>query len=329
MSFIKKILDRFKADNEQSELSGNLNAVRNMSNKILLRELETHFASVLDSESLGSRMLYPMSFTVLMHPADFESRLPYLPHVVPEIVKSFYRIIRNRIKEYPNYEPPAKYWVFQFSPCEKGMLDVEGEGIVELERGKILTLATLTTLDVNNSNNTRVESNTRVSMKLENSDVGQNMNINFNSIKDINSFGESMFTINFDSSLNEDSESIMKNSNLATAGGLAELSYSRNGKNYHFIMKDNLINISGENDKRRDRSVFIIEGEESIRTSHIQIKYLPEFKKFSIAAFGPARLNSGKMNISSGGNVIWYDLANNSSIFINDVVSVRFEKKLS
>ena len=91
-------------------------------------------------------------------------------------------------------------------------------------------------------------------------------------------------------------------------------------------MKDNLIHISGKNEMRKGRSFFILESSE-IKDSHVQIKYLPSEKKFQIAAYGPTRLNSRKITESSGGDVYWHDLANNSSIFINDEISVKFEIK--
>ncbi|MCM1199006.1 MAG: hypothetical protein NC308_08955, partial [Clostridium sp.] len=60
--------------------------------------------------------------------------------------------------------------------------------------------------------------------------------------------------------------------------------------------------------------------------SHVQIKYVPEEKKFQIAAFGLVRLNGRKLTESSGAPH-WHSLANNSSIFINDEISVKFEIK--
>lgn len=329
MGLIKSILDKFKAEKDIQPNPAHDDIVESgdISNQKILKELEQHFTSVMKSESLGQRMLYPMAFTVLLHPDDYATRVPYLPHVVPEIVKAFYRIIEANKMIYPNFEPPAKYWFFQFSPCENGLLQFDGEENVELEKGKIMTIGTLTTFDINDTRSTAVDTNTRVSVKLENSNVNNNMNINRDAIRNLTTFGESTFTINFDSSLSQNQDRIMQNSNLAEVNGLAELSYSRGGRNYRFTMRDNLIHISGKNDMRKGREFFVIEEEENIRNSHVQIRYLPDVKRFQIAAFGPTRLNSGKMEESSGGNVVWYDLANNSSIFINGLISVRFVKK--
>ena len=89
-------------------------------------------------------------------------------------------------------------------------------------------------------------------------------------------------------------------------------------------MKDNLVHISGRNESRKGDSFFIIDSD-TIMDSHVQIKYVDSEKKFQIAAYGPVRLNSRKIDESIGRNVKWYDLANNSSIFINNEINVKFK----
>ena len=74
---------------------------------------------------------------------------------------------------------------------------------------------------------------------------------------------------------------------------------------------------------RKGRSFFILESPD-IKDSHVQIRYLPDDKNFQIAAYGPTRLNDRKIEESKGGDVKWYNLSNNSGIFINNEISVRF-----
>ena len=319
MNIVRKILDKFKAESNDS-----INA--QLTNKVLLEELASHFKSMLKSESVGQKMLYPMSFNILMDPVDYNARRQSLPFVLPEVVSAFYGIIDDMRKEYPNYTPPAKYWFFQFSSCQLNSVQLDGSAPLLIRRGHITTVATLMTFDIKSANNTSIDTNTRVSIKLDDSNVMDDVNVNWDAIKKLDIISDGTFTYNFDATLNRDTQYITHNSNLSTINGLAELSYSRGGRNYHFTMQDNLIHISGKNDGRKGRSFFIIE-EEDIQDSHVQIKHIPDKRKFQIAAFGPTRLNSGKMSESNGGNVIWYDLSNNSSIFINDKVSVKFEIK--
>lgn len=322
MKVVKKILDIFKGSKDGDGLDN-----EQLTNKRLLKELTFHFKTMLNAESVGQRMLYPMSFNILMDPADYNDRRQSLPFVLPQVVSAFYGIIDDMRQEYPDYTPPAKYWYFQFSACQLGTVQTVGSAPLIVRRGHITTVATLLTFDIREANNgVSVNNNTRVSIKLDDSNVMNDVNVNWNAIKNLDVLSEGTFIYNFDNTLNRDTQHITDNSNMTEVNGLAELSYSKGGRNYHFTMKDNLIHISGKNEMRKGRSFFILESSE-IKDSHVQIKYLPSEKKFQIAAYGPMRLNSRKIAESKGGDVFWHDLANNSSIFINDEISIKFEIK--
>lgn len=321
MKILEKLLDIFKGSRDGEGLNSD-----QLTNKRLLEELTSHFKTMLNAESVGQRMLYPMSFNILMDPADYNNRRQSLPFVLPQVVSAFYGIIDDMRQEYPDYTPPAKYWYFQFSACQLETIRTEDSTTLIVRKGHITTVATLLTFDIKEANNVSVNNNTRVSIKLDDSNVMNDVNVNWNAIKNLDVLSDGTFTYNFDNTLSRDTKCITDNSNMAEVNGIAELSYSRGGRNYRFIMKDNLIHISGKNEMRKGRSFFILESSE-IKDSHVQIKYLPSEKKFQIAAYGPTRLNSRKITESSGGDVYWHDLANNSSIFINDEISVKFEIK--
>lgn len=322
MKLVKNFLDRFKVSKDGVSLNP-----EKLTNKRLLEELTSNFKSMLEEESVGQRMLYPMSFNILMDPADYNDRRQSLCFVLPQVVLAFHGIIDDMLQKYPDYTPPAEYWHFQFSTCRLGTISIDDTTSIEIKRGNIKTIATLWTYDCgDNENNVSVENNIRISIKLQNSNVYSTFNVNKAAITNMDILGDGIFKCKFDNTLSKDVKRITDNFNFAEVNGIAELSYSRGGRNYHFIMKDNLIHISGKNEMRKGRSFFILESSE-IKDSHVQIKYLPSEKKFQIAAYGPTRLNSRKITESSGGHVHWRDLANNSSIFINDEISVKFEIK--
>lgn len=321
MKFVKKLLDIFKGSKEGDGFNND-----HLTNKRLLEELTSHFKTMLNAESVGQRMLYPMSFNILMDPADYNDRRQSLPFVLPQVVSAFYGIIDDMRQEYPDYTPPAKYWYFQFSACRLETVQTEDSAPLVVRKGHITTVATLLTFDIKETNNVSVNNNTRVSIKLDDSNVMNDVNLNWNALKNLDVLSDGTFTYNFDNTLNRDTQYITDNSNMAEVNGIAELSYSNGGRNYHYIMKDNLINISGKNEMRKGRSFFNLDSP-NIKDSHVQIKYLPSEKRFQIAAYGPTRLNSRRITESSGGDVYWHDLANNSSIFINDEISVKFRIK--
>ena len=297
-----------------------------LTNKKILEQLVEVFKSMLENESVGQRMLYPMSFNILMHPDDYDNRKQSLPYVLPEVVLKFHAIIDDMQKEYPDYTPTAKYWHFQFSPYKLEEKIKVGNTFLLVEKGKISTVATLLTSDIQDAHNVSVDNNVRVSIKLEGSRVMNGLNFNSDAIKNVMIYGESRFTCKFDNTLSRDTKQIKDNFNISEVNGMAEFSYSKGGQNYHFLMQDKLLHISGRNDMRTGRSIFKLESD-TIKDSHVQIKYDTEEMRFKIAAFGLTKVNGRELNISEGGNIYWYDLANKSSIFINDEIKVEFKIK--
>lgn len=314
-SIIKKILDVFKGEKKTETGDDNL------TNRRILEELSGHFKQYIDAESVGQRMMYPMSFNILMDPDDYNQRKESLPYILPEVVAAFYGIIDDYIVQYPNYTPPAKYWYFQFTSCQMREIQNGKNTPLIVKRGHITTVATLLTFDIRNVRNQSVDSNTRVSIKLEDSTIDNGLNVNMEALSSIDIISEGSFIFRFDKSLPKDPSKI-NGSNME----LAELSYSRGGLNYHFAMQDDLIHISGKNEMRKGRSFFILESP-TIKDSHVQIKHDNTDNCFYLAAFGPVRLNDHKIDESSGTNVIWHKLANHSSIFINNEIKVRFDIK--
>jgi hypothetical protein len=293
-----------------------------ISNQRILDELVAHFTEDLEFESFGDKLLYPMSFNILMTPEDYEDRRLALPILVPVVVSHFYKVIDKRRKDYPNYTPPATYWHFQFSSCAVREIPTDSGAVLNLKPGHIATLAALYKLEIKDTNNISVESNTRVSLKLDQSVVGRDTNANIEALRNLDILGEGTFSVKFDMSLNANPADINIESGAAGVT-LATLSYDNMGKHYTFAMQDQLIHISGRNDERTGRSCFRLESD-TIKNSHVQIKYMSGENRFKIAAFGYARMNGGEIPLSVGGNIQWMDLANNSTIFINNEIQLRF-----
>ena len=325
MGLLKSIFSKLLPDDNKGD-KGNGSVGGQMTNKVLLRELVEHFRAKLEMESVGRRMLYPMSFNILMDVEDYNDRKQAFPFVLPEVVAAFYGVIDEMRSQYPVYTPPAKQWFFQFAPCHSGSVAIgpDSEEATIVRRGHITTVANLVPFDIMGAGNIAVDSDVRVSIKLDDSNVmNNNANVNFNAIKGLDIIGEDTFRIKFDESLTRDTEKILITNNAVEAEALATLSYTAGGKNYHYSMVDNLVHISGQSELRKGRAFFIIENS-NIKESHVQIRH--DKGKFQIAAFGPTKLNGRKL-VESSGAPQWYELANNSSIFINEELRVKFEIK--
>lgn len=329
MNFLKKILDKFKPEEPILPLSpevpnpnpGSVSS-NTITNQQLLDQLVSHFSEALLNESVGNRMLYPMSYNVIMHNEDYNARIQALPFVLPEIVAAFYRKISEMSNRFPNYNPPAKYWFFQFSGCNVESIP-QGGNVLNIQKGRLTTIAQLLTSDASEPSGTSIETNVNVSIKIEGSDVMAGTNIDPNALKNLDMVSENIFKFKFDPTLNGDTKKIQAYSNME----LAELSYTDGAYNYKFSMQDNLIHVSGNGDIRKGREFFKVKND-NIQNSHVQIKHDQVEQKFYIATFGNTRVNGKAVQMSEGGNVIWHPLANNSTIFFPEaMMSLKFKIK--
>lgn len=320
---LRKLLNVF-APKAQNSLAND----EELSNKVLLDELVGHFKDQIERLSVGERMIYPMSFNILLHHDDYASVKESFPFVLPEVVKEFYKVIKSMKKTYPNFTPVAKDWVFQFSSCQLNDVSLADGNNVVVNKGHITTLASLMAVDLRQKN-TSVSTNTRISIKVQDSNVMRDVNVNWDAISKIDIIGENYFRCKFDPSLNAKSVTMEQGEHTTSvpdAKVMAVLSYSKDAKNYTFQMIDNQIDISGPQGPVDITSVMRIE-QTSLLAPHVQIKYVPESRKFQFAVYGTTRVNGREYDLSQPGMVKWYTLANNSKIFINNEVSVKFEIK--
>ena len=301
----------------------NKHPVSKITNKVLLQELVTHFEQSMEELSVGRRLLYPMSFNILMHPDDYNLTKESLPFVLPEVVSQFYAVIKREKNKYHdgvNYAPPATYWFFQFSACKFEENDSH-EGL--LDRGKIITTGSLTTFDIQKARSEVLsETNVQLSVKCQNSNTNAN-NINIEALIGLDIMSEGTYKFNFDKNLNEDTSSIALFSRTRNKGW-ASLRWTEGSATKTYTMLDTYIDISGTSETRNSRNVCKI-GSDAVAVSHIQIRYDQTAQTFQLAAFAKTRLNSREVPLSVGGTPNWVSLPkHNSRIFLNDAISIEF-----
>ncbi len=323
MGFLKRlfIIDKPDGGDTPNDLHGRL------TNEGLLKKLSEVFVNYINEESVGQRLIYPMSFNVLMHKNDYESRKETLHLVLPEVISNFYTIIKEKSREYPKYEPAARYWFFQFSPAMVDTLPVDGGSDLVIRQGAPAIAACLFSKnEMMDTGNVSVENDIRVSVSCLNSNVFNTANLNINTLIGVDMISEGVFRFKFDMKLDNDATKIVPVPDDEIPSGYATLKYQKDGKTFKYTMKDTQITLSGSSELNRKRSLFVVESDK-VSPSHIVIRYVSD-KKFQIAAFGPARLNGVTMKIGENGEPEWKDLANKSRIFINDAVTVHFEMLL-
>ncbi|MBR3557522.1 MAG: hypothetical protein IKN78_01430 [Bacteroidales bacterium] len=321
---IKKLLDSGKIDQpNESHKSGK----SKVTNKILFEELVDHFNNQINELSVYRRLLYPMSFNILMHPDDYSITKESLPFVLPEVVSAFYASIKKKISSYHNgvnYAPPATYWFFQFSACQVK----EKDGVEDfIKRGEIVTTGSLTTFDIHKAQQggIRSEANVHLSVKCQNSNTNDN-NINMDALLGMDILSEGSFTFNFDKNLNEDTSSISSAAGEQRRGWatLRWASEDGTGNFKVYDMFDNYIEISGKSETRITSNIVKINSDAVVK-QHVHIKFDQATQTFSLAAFAKTRLNSREVPLSLSGSVPqWVPLSKSSKIFLNDVISVEF-----
>ena len=317
--FFKKVVSGFTVESDDKD-----NGVSEITNKILLKELVEHFEQQMEKLSVRQRILYPMSFNILMHPDDYNQTKESLPFVLPEVIAEFYSSIKKKSKNYSKgakMDPPATYWFFQFSGCR-----ICGDTGTEklLERGKIITTGSLTTFDIQKAQqgNVATEANVQLSVKCQNSNVNAN-NINMQALLGMDIVGEGTYRFNFDKNMSENTDNI-KSSEMNQLSGYATLRWTEGNATKVYTMIDKYIDISGKDETRTTSNICRIDTD-AVAVSHVQIRYNPNGGVFEIAAYGKTRLNTRELPVSPGGNPAWSNLPKkNSKIFINDAVNVEF-----
>lgn len=317
--WVKGILDRIGIDGPQTEPID-----VEMSNQQLLDDILDLFKTVLKKESLGSTMLFPMYFDILMHPDDYNDRKDALAVILPEFVAKFKDVINENRNSYPDVKNVSTKWVFRFSPCRvDGELMLDDGRVIRVERGKLIKSAKLFYKEVGNGN-VQVDSNVRVSVKCDNSDVMNISYLNFEALKSVDIVEEGLYMYNY-----SDGSPITASGNEHIAKpnptSMATLTYTYQGNRIHYNMLDERISISGRKDKRNNRMVFKLDND-NLLNDHVQIKFDRTDNEFYLCAFGQTKLNQRSLDLSVGGDVKWYKLADNSSIFMNDEIKVEFVK---
>lgn len=323
MSFFKRLIEKGAVDPDSGVDKKKVSPSK-ITNKILLNELVDHFEQSMEELSVGRRLLYPMSFNILMHPDDYNQTKESFPFVLPEVISCFYASIKKEMNKYRdgvNYAPPATYWFFQFSACKFGEEDGQEKLI---QRGKVITTGSLTIFDIQKaqSGGVRSEANIHLSVKCQNSNVNDN-NINMAVLLGMDILSEGTYKFNFDKNMNEDT-SIINAASTNQGKGWATLKWTEGNNQMTYPMIDTYIDISGSAEKRTSRNICPIKSD-AVAVSHVQIRYDQITQTFQLAAFAKTRLNSREVPLSTGGTPNWVSLPKfNSRLFLNDAVSIEF-----
>ena len=311
MNVLKSIVKWFVPKEKQYRTLDHLN------NQLFLDILVKQFTEDLEDFSVGDRMLYPMSFNILLHKNDYAQLEMSLPFVLPQVVNSFYRVIEKYSDRYPDFTFPATDWFFQITSCEMRPDNIP------IEESSPVVLASLLTLDLQKASQMDGELNIRSSYRAVNSEVNRKMNINKDAILSMDIRAAGVVTIPPDY---RKINAANKRTDVGRSSirKYATLTYSTGTVDFHYDMKEKSVFISGNADTRNQNNILKLNSNDVI-VNHLQIRFLEEEDKFQMAVFAPTRVNGRELELSGEGVLKWYDLSNHSSILLNDSVCVKFE----
>ena len=310
-----------------------------ITNKTILNEMVAYFKHTLAEESIPGRLIYPTSFTIIMTPEDYRTRSSTLILVLPEVVKAFYAVLREKIeslKPAPQFEPLVKTWTFRFSASTLSSVGPEGGKHCKVRPGHISILRTsyddapIANKDTASaaSQDEEVDPGGTIRM-IPDSDRTSKASLNKAVLQGFSTIGNGTYFCQFNSQLILPETPRQANSAAHNAAetssndALALLEYKLDGKRITYRMYDNLIHISGASEKRRGREFCIISSSD-LAEPHLQIRYDPDKNRFEAAAFAKALLNEQKMQVERGGH--WYPLSDQATLFLAGEVKLKFSR---
>jgi hypothetical protein len=289
----------------------------------ILDELVACFDGSCRTESVGTSLLFNMHFLVIVHPDIYEQRLASLPVVVKESVKLFYKRLQHYRKGYDELSPVSSHWQFRFGPAT----DFNGE---KINVHDLRTIGMLTGLKGNNSGNERQQT-TKVTMKSKATNVFDKMDINMDVLRHIHFAENGNFTLKFSHDLSLGGGAILKPA-LNRENGFARIDYFSGDKNKSgsYLMKDTEIVIARSEPENQGYSNYLLIDSEYISNPHVRIRFDESAGKFQIASFSAneTRVNEMIITRSDVQNPRWMELAAESQVLLNGIITLHFKQQL-
>lgn len=296
-----------------------------VTNACILKEIVKHFTEELNYRSVGKKMIYPMTFYVNLHQDDYQVRKDDFPFFLSEIVDGFYQVILKNIKNYPNYKGPAANWNFYLVPCMEPEFSVGGHKF-SIKPGNVIIWGSL--YDLMDTDSGEQNKNVNVSVRLDNSKLLTNININHSVMQNLQFLDENHIRVDWKDPVKAmQQKNSQEKQNLPDMKiGVGVLSYVQTGcKEERFVIRTNSCKLSGEGDTRQDPSVFKIK-HSKVGIQHAEIKYNRMANTFELVAYQPASINGVSVPLSEGGELKWVPLPNGSIIVLADSVVINFKK---
>jgi len=229
--------------------------------------------------------------------------------IINETVKKFYELLKQYRMAGKVVEPSSSKWVFRLvSHPDYARGDI---GFI----GKLLT------------GSTKKEENLRVTFIPRQTGIAQTFDVSQDIMNGFNYYSDGYYELPYiEDAANVESVAANKNQKKFARFETILPDKQFAGKKVEFIMADDEIIISGDEETREESNIFRIPTE-WVNTPHLQIRYNKSDGKFYLASFGELTiLNENKVQKSDVNSPSWIELPVNSKILLNGIVGVNIFK---
>ncbi|MCC8426873.1 hypothetical protein [Mucilaginibacter sp. UR6-11] len=263
--------------------------------------------------SFADRVVFYHEYIISFNPDDYQefmnNKQGIFGLIVNETVKKFYEQLKQYRVTGKTVVPSSSKWVFRLvSHPDYARGDI---GFI----GKLLP------------GTVKKEENLRVTFIPRQTGIAQTFDVSQDVLKGFNYYSEGYYELPYIEDLEYDEEAPAddrKKSFARFETVLPEKQFA--GKKVEYIMKDDEIVVSGDEETREDSNIFKIPTE-WVNTPHLQIRFNKSDGKFYLASFGERTiLNENEVEKSDINSPSWVELPVNSKILLNGIVGINIFK---
>ncbi|MBD0284115.1 MAG: hypothetical protein ICV51_16785 [Flavisolibacter sp.] len=279
----------------------------------VFRYITEKFKESIGQLSFANRIVFFHEYIICFNPVDYrdfmDNKKGIFGLIVQESVKNFYQVLEQYRNEGKTVQPSSSKWVFRFvSHPDYPQGDISFIG-------KLLTGAT------------QKEENLRVTYIPRQTGIAKTFDINPDILKGFTFYSEGYFEVPYDEHLVYDEKKVNTSAQNILARFetiLPDKAYA--GQKIEYLMKDEEIIVSGNEESRDASHIFRIPSE-WVNTPHLRIRYNRSEDKFYLSSFGEKTIvNEKEVRRSDAAKPLWVALPVNSKIVLNGIVGINIFK---
>ncbi|GAA3960242.1 hypothetical protein [Mucilaginibacter dorajii] len=263
--------------------------------------------------SFADRVVFYHEYIISFNEEDYQefinNRSGLFGIIVHESVKKFYELLSEHQEFGKKVEPSSSKWVFRlvshpdYKKGDKGFI------------GKLMP------------GSNKKEENLRVTFIPRHTGVAQTLDISNDILKGFTYYSEGYYELPYSNELHYNEKDVVRPGQQVLAR-LDTIMPDKQfvGRKVEFLVKNDDIVVSGNEETREDASVFKIPSD-WVNTPHLRIRLNKADGKFYLASFGElTMINEQEVTRSDVNSPQWVELPFNSKILLNGIIGINIFK---